>query len=199
MKALAMKLAVGLLAVAVQLVAQPVASQPGTSQIGNTEGAVDVARPTVDVEEPSMERVAAHMVAAADELTAARTGEKVQREQRTAIDLLERLIEQAEQQENQCSKCKGKGCKQCNMTGKKSRRMVAAAGPPNSPAEQSTLPQGSGGPGEQKNPPPVRPGEQWGQMRPEERERILQSVGEHLPSQYRPLIEQYYKQLGKEQ
>jgi hypothetical protein len=35
-------------------------------------------------------------------------------------------------------------------------------------------------------------------MRPEERERVLQSLRRAFPSRYRQLVEQYYKQLAKE-
>jgi hypothetical protein len=38
----------------------------------------------------------------------------------------------------------------------------------------------------------------WGKMRPEERRRILQSLRKDFPARYRQLVEQYYKQLGKE-
>jgi hypothetical protein len=36
-------------------------------------------------------------------------------------------------------------------------------------------------------------------MRPEERERVMQSLRQNYPSRYRQLVEQYYKQLSKEE
>ena len=64
--------------------------------------------------------------------------------------------------------------------------------------KQSMLPDGTAQIGELQRPQRATPGEQWGKMRPEDREKILQSLRKNFPSQYRQLVEQYYKQLAKE-
>jgi len=78
------------------------------------------------------------------------------------------------------------------------RKTRVASGNPVTPAQQSTAAPRAGGPGELRS-DTARPGEAWGNMPPEERERILQSIGKDFPSQYRQLVEQYYNQLAKEE
>ena len=43
----------------------------------------------------------------------------------------------------------------------------------------------------------ANPGEAWGAMPPEQRERVLQALRDSFPSRYRQLVEQYYEQLSK--
>lgn len=118
------------------------------------------------------------------------TADRPQSRQKQAIDLLDKLIEQTEQKEQQMQANAGAG-----SSGKK----IQGNSTPGAPAEQSMLPPGAGRIGQLRRSETARPGESWGQMKPEQRERILQSLGEHFPSQYRQLIEQYYQQLAKEQ
>ena len=110
--------------------------------------------------------------------------------QRRAIELLSQLIKEAEQREKQASAA-GSG----SSSG---RGGIAPGGTPRTPAQQSMLPAGPGQKGELNRSPAARPGEMWGQMRPEDRQRILQSLRESFPSRYRQLVEQYYRQLAKE-
>jgi tetratricopeptide (TPR) repeat protein len=139
------------------------------------------------------------MVYAGRRLAMGEPGPPVQVRQERAVELLSKLIEEAEQREQQ-SKGQGKGCKECE--GKGCEKCEGAdpqgAWQPGSPAQQSMLPGGRGEIGDLKRSPTARPGEEWGQMRPEEREQILQSLRRNFPSQYRQLVEQYYKQLGRE-
>ncbi len=112
--------------------------------------------------------------------------------QKRAIELLDQLIEEAEHREKQqqsSAQASGKG-------GGGGQRM---GNTPLTPARQSMLPTGQGRKGELDSRPAARPGEMWGRMRPEERQRILQSIRESFPSRYRQLVEQYYRQLAKEQ
>jgi tetratricopeptide (TPR) repeat protein len=125
-------------------------------------------------------------------------GPPVQIKQTRAVELLNKLIEEAEQREQQqqsqcqgskCKKCGGKGCKGGTPKGNQQ---------PSSPAQDSQLPPGEGRIGRLNRTPDAKPGDQWGKMPPEERQRILQSLRKSFPSQYRQLVEQYYKQLAKE-
>jgi tetratricopeptide (TPR) repeat protein len=110
--------------------------------------------------------------------------------QQRAIDLLSQLIKEAEQREKQASAAAaGSGSGRGN---------IGLGGTPRTPAQQSMLPAGPGQKGELNRRPAARPGEMWGQMRPEDRQRILQSLRESFPSRYRQLVEQYYRQLAKE-
>jgi len=117
--------------------------------------------------------------------------DRPQSRQQQAIDLLDKLIEQTEQKEQQ-AQAGGGG------SGQDGGKMQGNPHP-GSPADKSLLPSGAGRIGELRRSESARPGEAWGNMKPEQRERILQSLGEHFPSQYRQLIEQYYQQLAKEQ
>lgn len=139
------------------------------------------------------------MVYSSRRLANGEPGKPVQVKQDQAIELLAKLIAEAEQREEQkkqgqgkgCKECKGKGCSKCQGPPKNTNN-------PRSPANKSALPQGPGQMGPLDRSPNARPGEEWGKMRPEERERVLQSLRRSFPSQYRQLVEQYYKQLAKE-
>lgn len=123
-------------------------------------------------------------------------GEPVQAKQAEAVTLLSRLIAEAEEREcgkGKCKSCGGKGCKKCGGSGQPKGNQ-----PSGSPAKNSILPLGPGHIGALERTPEADPGEHWGKMRPEQRERILQSLRRNFPAQYRQLVEQYYKQLAKE-
>ncbi len=124
-------------------------------------------------------------------------GPPVQIKQTRAVELLTKLIEEAEQREQQQSQCQGSKCKKCGGKGCKGGTPKGNQ-QPGSPAQESQLPPGEGRIGELRRAADVRPGEQWGKMPPEERQKILQSLRKSFPSQYRQLVEQYYKQLAKE-
>ncbi len=116
--------------------------------------------------------------------------------QARAVALLDALIKECEDKEckgGQCKSCKGKGCKKCGGSGKASGNNI-----PSSPARESTLPGGKARIGELRR-TVARPGEEWGKMPEAERERVLQAIQKHFPTRYRELVEQYYKQLAKQQ
>lgn len=112
-----------------------------------------------------------------------------QERQQRAIDLLDALIEQTQQAEQQLLQASQGG--NPRGTGKQS-------GQPMAPASESMIPSGDGSIGRLGRSPAANPGDTWGNMREEERQRILQTLGQHFPSQYRQLVEQYYLQLAKE-
>ncbi|MCG3137190.1 MAG: hypothetical protein HJJLKODD_01033 [Phycisphaerae bacterium] len=110
-----------------------------------------------------------------------------QTHQYQALLLLEDLIRQAKDQEQQSQQNSSSGAgSQAQQT-------------PTSPARQSTTPTGAAGPTQLHSAPNARPGEVWGQMPPQEREKIMQSLQQSFPVHYRELIEQYYEQLSKEE
>lgn len=144
----------------------------------------------------SLGEVSDLMVYAGRRLRLGEPGKPVQIRQDRAIEILNKLIEEAEQQEQQQGGGGGGGGQ-----GSQNQQQGGggSAGGPAGGAQRSTLPPGQGEPGELHRSPRARPGEQWGNMPPEEREKILQSLRESFPSRYRQLVEQYYKQLAKEQ
>lgn len=135
----------------------------------------------------SLGEVSDLMGLASRRLTLGRADRAVQDPQQKALDLLDKLLAEAEEREKQQ--------KEAN-SGKGGGPRPAGAG--GRPAQISAAPGGPGTKGTLHRSPVARPGEQWGQMRPEERERIMQALREHFPSRYRQLVEQYYRQLAKE-
>jgi hypothetical protein len=145
----------------------------------------------------SLGEVSDLMVYAKRRLVAGQADKPVQQKQVRAVELLTKLIKQAEEQEQQQNNSNSDGG---GNGGQKNSRGARAGGNqrPTSPALQSSLPGGKGRIGELHRSGTARPGEEWGKMPPEERERVLQSLRRNFPSQYRQLVEQYYRQLGKE-
>jgi hypothetical protein len=139
----------------------------------------------------SLGEVSDLMTFAGRRLTRLLTDQPVRDAQKRAVDLLAELIRQAEQREKQQQQASAGG-------GGSGRGGQRPGGTPQSPAQQSMLPGGPSETGPLQPTPNARPGEAWGRMRPEERQRILQSLQQRFPSRYRQLVEQYYRQLAKE-
>lgn len=114
--------------------------------------------------------------------------------QRRAIDLLDRLIKDKEQQEQQASQ----GTQSSRSESSRGRPREEPTRSPAEPATNSAPPQGAAQPGPLRRSPVARPGEVWGRMPARDRERVLQSLRKNFPARYRELVEQYYRQLGKE-
>ena len=111
-------------------------------------------------------------------------GELVQLRQERVVDLLDQLIEQAEQAESSSDQDQSGGGPQPQRN-------------PQAPMPDSRLPEGDAQGGELGSTPRINPGEVWGSMPPSEREQVLQALREHFPTRYRRLVEQYFEQLAK--
>ena len=117
------------------------------------------------------------MTHVAGDLAKTVTGQPVQTEQKEIVKDLDDLIAALEKQ---CANCKG------NMV----------RNDPTRPAKESTLRQGTGGVGIMGNP---KQGEKdWAKISPRERDRILQSMSEGFPPEYRLVLERYYRRLAEE-
>ncbi|MFO0974093.1 MAG: hypothetical protein U1A27_11755 [Phycisphaerae bacterium] len=125
------------------------------------------------------------------ELRHGRTDQPVRDRQTEAITLLDKLIEEAnqrEQEQQQNAKNARSGKKSQSPNGGK---------PGSTHAQRSVLPRGAAPPeAELRKVGKARPGQSWGAMPPKEREALLQSLQREFPSQYRDLVEQYYRQVG---
>lgn len=117
--------------------------------------------------------------------------------QERVVKELDRLIKLMEEKQKsgkgkgkgRCKKCQGKpkACKSCQKAGKK----------PSNPMNDSKLPGGSNDVGSLK--PDAKPSaETWGKLKKLERSKVLQVLKEQFPSQYKELIEQYYRSFHKE-
>jgi tetratricopeptide (TPR) repeat protein len=113
------------------------------------------------------------------------TDDDVLDRQEEAIALLDDLIEEAENQEQQ------------GQSGSQGGSPSGGKRNPGAGATRSTAPRGEQRVGELRS-NRAKPGEMWGKMPPKQREQILQTLQQRFPSQYRELLEQYYKQLAKD-
>jgi hypothetical protein len=127
--------------------------------------------------DPPADEIAGKMADVADELNRKQTGEPVQTEQKTIVRDLDALIARLEKQlEN------GRG-------GLKRNR-------PRAGMRDSMISAGTGGVGTLGNPNDL--GKDWDKLSPRERDRILQSMSEGFPPEYRTVLERYYRRLADE-
>ena len=121
------------------------------------------------------------------------TGKPVIDRQKEAVALLDSLIEEAEEQE----KNQGGGGEGGGEGGGGGGAPQGNQQPGGNGANQSNAPGGADKDAKLRN-KMARPGDAWGRMPPREREQILQALQKQYPSQYRELLEQYYRQLSKD-
>lgn len=121
------------------------------------------------------------------------TSQRVRDREQNIIDLLDKLIEQAKQQEKKGGGGGG------GRAGGEPQPGRGQADKPSQPAQDSTD-RSAQGPldSDLHAAPRIEPGEVWGKLPPDERERILQAIRERFPSRYRELVEQYYRSLAEE-
>jgi hypothetical protein len=117
------------------------------------------------------------MAGVADELNQKQTGEPVQTEQKAIVSDLDALIASLEKQ---CQACRN-GIKRNN---------------PRQGMPDSMISRGTGGIGTLLN--PCENGKDWAKLSDRERDRILQSMSEGFPPEYRTVLERYYRRLAEE-
>jgi hypothetical protein len=121
--------------------------------------------------------IANKMSGVVENLGKKQTGERVQGEQKVIVRDLDDLIASLEKQ---CLACRN-GIKRNN---------------PNRGMADSTISAGNGEIGPLTNPNDV--GKDWGKLSDRERDRILQSMSEGFPPEYRTVLERYYRRLAEE-
>jgi hypothetical protein len=126
---------------------------------------------------PLPSQIAGRMGGVAGELQKTETGEPVQHEQKRIVRDLDALIAELEKQ---CQACRG-GIKRNN---------------PSQGMRDSTISAGTGGVGTLQN--PGETGKDWAKLSDRERDRILQSMSEGFPPEYRTVLERYYRRLAEE-
>jgi hypothetical protein len=127
--------------------------------------------------EPPAAAIATKMAVVTDDLNRNETGPPVQTEQKAIVRDLDELIASLEKQ---CQACRS-GIKRNNP----SRGMA-----------DSMISGGTGGIGTLLNPGDT--GKDWGKLSGRERDRILQSMSEGFPPEYRTVLERYYRRLAEE-
>lgn len=137
------------------------------------------------------------MAYASDRLLVRDAGRRVQDRQAEALALLDRLIEEEQQNEQQ-----GQGQSQAqNQQGQQRQaqgQQPGAPQQPSAPADESTERTGTGQVGTLDENPEADPAEAWGKLPDKERAEILQALREKYPSRYRQLVEQYYRALAED-
>lgn len=128
-------------------------------------------------EEPQAASIADKMAGVTDELNRKVTGPPVQTDQKTIVRDLDALIASLEKQ-----------CEACRNGVKRNR--------PTRGMDDSRIGSGTGGIGELLN--PADSGKDWGKLSSRERDRILQSMSEGFPPEYRTVLERYYRRLAEE-
>ena len=127
--------------------------------------------------EPPAAAIAAKMAGVTDELNRIQTGKPVQTEQKAIVSDLDELIASLEKE---CENCRG-GVKSNN---------------PKTGMRDSMISRGTGGIGTLVD--PAETGKDWGKLSGRERDRILQSMSEGFPPEYRTVLERYYRRLAEE-
>jgi hypothetical protein len=120
------------------------------------------------------------------------TGEPTQTQEREIVTALDKLIELEEARErkacNGCGgSCKGGACQNGRQNSKK----------PQNPRTRSLLPNG-GNKGALAGVSRANADSVWGQLRLQDASRAIQAFSGKLPSRYEKLLEQYYKDLSRE-
>ena len=172
-----------------------------------TRQQLEAIKQALKAKEPNpLDKVADEMVGAQVKLKQGETGEETQGRQEAAIALLDKLIEQAKQQ--QCQNCENKQEQQQQQECEKQQN---ESQPQNSKAQQQNTARGQS-PAQRSVPLTGKPGEaatgsedggqkgiEWGNLPPRAREEFNQIMKEDFPETYKNLLELYYKNLSEHQ
>jgi hypothetical protein len=133
--------------------------------------------PPASAPPPSVSVISDNMTGVVGDLARKETGDPVQKQQKGIVRDLDLLIAALEKE---CQNCKG-GMSPNN---------------PRKPMADSLIKRGTGGIGNL-----VEPGQSekdWAKLSSRERDRILQSMSEGFPPEYRTVLERYYRRLAEE-
>jgi len=125
----------------------------------------------------TMSEISTKMTGVAGELAKTVTGKPVQEEQKTIVRDLDELIASLEKE---CEACRN-GMKRNN---------------PRNGLPDSVISRGTGGVGPLGD--PQQSEKDWAKLSSRERDRILQSMTEGFPPEYRQVLERYYRRLAEE-
>ncbi len=133
--------------------------------------------PTTPASPPSMSVITYKMSGVAGDLAKKETGEPVQVQEKRIVRDLDDLIAALEKE---CQGCRG-GRSKNN---------------PKKPMQDSMIHGGTGGIGDLVDPGMSE--KDWAKLSARERDRILQSMSEGFPPEYRTVLERYYRRLAEE-
>jgi hypothetical protein len=127
--------------------------------------------------DPTPDAVVGKMAGVTDELNRKQTGKPVQTEQKAIVQDLDVLIAKLEKKREAN---RGRGIKDPRGPGMR----------------ESTISRGRGGIGDLVDPEDSN--KDWAKLSTRERDRILQSMSEGFPPEYRMVLERYYRRLAEE-
>jgi hypothetical protein len=133
--------------------------------------------PPAPAQPPTMSAISGKMTGVAGDLARTVTGEPVQKQQTVILRDLDALIAELEKQ----SQAARGGIKRNN---------------PNRGMPDSMISRGTGGIGDLVD--PGQSEKDWAKLSARERDRILQSMSEGFPPEYRTVLERYYRRLAEE-
>ncbi len=137
-----------------------------------------IAAPSANAQQPpAADEIASKMGGVVDSLGKKQTGSPVQGEQKVIVHDLDELIASLEKRLEQ------------TRAGIKRNR-------PTRGMNDSMISQGNGEIGDLVN--PDESGKDWAKLSDRERDRILQSMTEGFPPEYRTVLERYYRRLAEE-
>ncbi|HZW29966.1 MAG TPA: hypothetical protein VFF52_04615 [Isosphaeraceae bacterium] len=133
--------------------------------------------PPAPAQRPTMAGISGKMTDVADDLAKTVTGAPVQTQQKVIVRDLDSLIAELEK--------KAQAARGGIKRNKPTRGM-----------QDSMISRGTGGIGDLIDPRQSQ--KDWAKLAPRERDRILQSMAEGFPSEYRTVLERYYRRLAEE-
>lgn len=156
------------------------------------EGAYYIVTDLIYTPEGSLADVQQRMEYAGRKLALKDSGDPTQKQHKTIVKMLDKLIEEAEEKEKGGG---GGGGGSSSGGGNKPGQGGKAAGDPTSPASVSQAPEGQGKYGELKKKPPEK-GESWGDLNQREREKVLAALKERFPERYQELVKGYSESIA---
>ena len=126
--------------------------------------------------DPPAAGIVTKMADVTDELNRKETGKPVQTEQKGIVSDLDKLIASLEKK---CEECRG-----------------LKSNTPTRGMDDSRIRRGTGGIGTLVD--PRENNKDWAKLSERERDRILQSMSEGFPPEYRTVLERYYRRLAEE-
>ena len=133
--------------------------------------------PTTPSSPPSISVITYKMGGVVGDLAKKETGEPVQNQEKRIVRDLDEVIAALEKE---CENCKGN----------------RSSNNPKKPPQQSMILAGPGGIGDLVD--PTESAKDWAKLSVRERDRILQSMSEGFPPEYRTVLERYYRRLAEE-
>jgi len=177
----------------------PVTAPPPTSAPSRPAAPPPAAPPAADAAGGPLEAVARRMDEAGRRLAAVDSGAETQDVQRGILALLDDLIRQAEQDASGQGQGQGQGqgAAQGQAAGA-GRGPPQGTGRPASPATRSALVGGeTARPHGLSQMRPADATDDWGRLKPRERQALLEAFQEMFPERYRDMLEAYYKSLSE--